>query len=445
MSKMTQDTSHFLTELLKYQQASDGHSSKISRLNEHSSQRLKTLSFPQPRDEEWRFTNLKPLTQHSFVPVSEADAEVVADVDEHRIPEAADSTVVLVNGRYSKELSSIDNLPKGVVIGNLNEHADQNSLVHEHLNNYAEYDDDVFVAFNGAFTKDGVFISIPKETKVEAPIHLLHVYTDAEKPYFVTPRVLVHADRYSKATIFEDHIGLADNVYFNVPVGEYRLEEAAYLKHVKIQRDSQQAVHFGRPVANLAKYANYESYTITRGALLSRNDPKIIQSEPEVTFTLDGLVLIDNNQISDTHSTMDHRYPHVNSHQLHKCVIEGRAHSVFNGKIFVRKDAQKIDSFQENRNLLLSQKGQVNTKPQLEIFADDVVCTHGATIGQMEDEELFYLQSRGLSKQKAKELLTYAFALETIENIQVESVNELLKNLVQQFTAATSEESVMVS
>jgi Fe-S cluster assembly protein SufD len=217
------------------------------------------------------------------------------------------------------------------------------------------------------------------------------------------------------------------------------LERDAYVKHTKIQRESRQAIHIARTAAHVKQHSNYESYTITLGAKLSRNEPRITQLEEETEFTVDGLVLIDGRQVSDTHSVMDHRFSHTDSHQLHKCVINGRAHSVFNGKIFVRQDAQKIDSFQENRNLLLSRKGTVNTKPQLEIFADDVVCTHGATVGQLEDDEVFYLKSRGLSEQQARELLTYAFALETIENITVDSVQELLVDEVHQYTSRSLE------
>jgi Fe-S cluster assembly protein SufD len=188
----------------------------------------------------------------------------------------------------------------------------------------------------------------------------------------------------------------------------------------------------------VAKNSEYHAYTITLGGKLTRNEPKVIQEDEEVDFTLDGLVLIDGDQIADTHSTMDHRFSHAESHQLHKVVVNGNAHSIFNGKIFVRKDAQKIDSFQENRNLLLSRDGLVNTKPQLEIFADDVLCSHGATIGQLDPEEVFYLQSRGMTEQKAKEVLTYAFALETIENIKVDSVHQLLIDEVYRYTKANN-------
>ena len=239
---------------------------------------------------------------------------------------------------------------------------------------------------------------------------------------------------YSKATIIEEHIGLSNNAYLNVPVTEFKLFSGAHVHHARIQRDSKTASHVSRPIAMLDGHAEYHSYTICLGAKLFRNDPRVIQNAEEVDFTVDGLVLIDGEQIADTHSIMDHRFAHGRSHQLHKCVINDEAHSIFNGKIFVAKDAQKIDSFQENRNLLLSDDGKVNTKPQLEIFADDVLCSHGATIGQLSDEEVFYLHSRGLTEQKSRELLVYAFALESVESMEVESVEKLLLDEVIKYT-----------
>jgi Fe-S cluster assembly protein SufD len=285
---------------------------------------------------------------------------------------------------------------------------------------------------------DGVYVHLEKGAKAEAPIHVLNLYTDSSKPYIATPRMLVLAEEESDVTIIEDHIGLSDNSYMTVPVCEIKVKQGAHIHHARIQRDSLNAIHVSRPIAYVEKNSEYHSYTITLGAKLTRNEPKVIQEDEEVDFTLDGLVLIDGEQIADTHSTMDHKFSHAESHQLHKVVVNGSAHSIFNGKIFVRKDAQKIDSFQENRNLLLSRDGLVNTKPQLEIFADDVLCSHGATIGQLDAEEVFYLRSRGMTEQKAKEVLTYAFALETIENIKVDSVHKLLIDEVYRYTKANN-------
>lgn len=408
----------------------------IAALNSKGRGNVSDFAFPTRKDEDWRFIDLKPISRNTFVSAEDAGIAPTGDLSEHFLPEAQNSRLVFVNGVLDKEASSVSGLPENVIVGNLQDHGDS-PIIEKHLGKYTNYDEDhdVFAAFNDANFKDGAFIYLPKETKVETPIHILNVATDSQKPFFSTPRLLCVGEMYSKATIVEEHIGLAENNYLNVPVAEFKLFEGAHVHHARIQRDSKQASHISRPIANLEKHAEYHSYTICLGAKLFRNDPRVVQNAEEVDFTVDALVLIDGDQIADTHSIMDHRFAHANSHQLHKVVVNGNAHSIFNGKIFVHKDAQKIDSFQENRNLLLSHSGKVNTKPQLEIFADDVLCSHGATIGHLDDEEIFYLQSRGLTEQKSRELLVYAFTLESIENMEVESVHKLLLDEVIKYTS----------
>ena len=405
----------------------------IRAINERGREAVEKTAFPTKKDEDWRFINLKSITKNSFVSVNDAGVKDAGDISGHYLPEALNARLVFVNGVYNETLSSVDGLPKGVIVGNLSEYADHET-VKEYLGTITNYEDDVFAPFNDAVFSDGTFIYVPEETTVEAPIHILNVFTDAEKPFFATPRLLFVGEMYSKATIIEEHIGLSNNAYLNVPVTEFKLFSGAHVHHARIQRDSKTASHVSRPIAMLDGHAEYHSYTICLGAKLFRNDPRVIQNAEEVDFTVDGLVLIDGEQIADTHSIMDHRFAHGRSHQLHKCVINDEAHSIFNGKIFVAKDAQKIDSFQENRNLLLSDDGKVNTKPQLEIFADDVLCSHGATIGQLSDEEVFYLHSRGLTEQKSRELLVYAFGLESVESMEVESVEKLLLDEVIKYT-----------
>ncbi len=430
----------FLTDLLAKETSLNGESGMIKKLRQKGFEGVKNNSFPARKDEDWQFISLRELYSDSYVPASQIEAEV-PDLSEYYIPESDGASLVFVNGRLSAGQSSAEALPGEVTLGNISDlSAANNELVNRHLNAYGDFEGDIFSSFNTALLRDGAFLHVPEGVKAETPVQLLFVQTDAEKPYFTTSRCLILADKNAELTLVEDHIGLGDNKYFSLPVVEVNLEREAYVKHTKIQRESDEAIHIARTAAHVKQHANYESYTITLGAKLSRNEPRITQLEEETEFTVDGLVLIDGDQVSDTHSVMDHRFGHTTSHQLHKCVINGRAHSVFNGKIFVRRDAQKIDSFQENRNLLLSHKGLVNTKPQLEIFADDVVCTHGATVGQLEEDEVFYLKSRGLSDQQARELLTYAFALETIENITVESVQELLIDEVHQYTSRSLEE-----
>lgn len=434
MADIKTNTDNFLKDLLHFQGSLNGKSKLLADLRAKGAEEVRNMSMPAPKNEEWRFISLRDLYRDRYKPAQQLSVSI-PDISKYFIPESEGARLVFINGSFSLEHSATDALPKEVVIGNLATLAgERDANLEKHLDEYADFEDDVFTSFNKAFLNDGAFIYVPANTKVDTPVQLLHVQTDADEPYFTNSRSLIVAETASELTVVEDHVGLGNNKYFNLPVVEVTLEREAYVKHTKIQRDSREAIHIGRTAAHVKQHANYESYTITLGAKLSRNEPRITQLEEEVEFTVDGLVLIDGDQVSDTHSVMDHRFSHCDSHQLHKCVINGKAHSVFNGKIFVRKDAQKIDSFQENRNLLLSRKGLVNTKPQLEIFADDVVCTHGATVGQLEEDEVFYLKSRGLSEQQAKELLIYAFALETIENITVDSVQKLLVQEVHDYT-----------
>ncbi len=410
-----------------------GTSISIRAINERGRVALQETAFPTRKDEDWRFIDLKSITKNTFVSVEEAGANTIGDISEHYLPEALNTRLVFVNGVYNEQLSSISELPNGVIVGNMASYSDHYS-VKTYLGTITNYNDDVFAPFNDAAFSDGTFIHVPEETVVEAPIHILNVFTDADKAFYATPRLLYVGEMFSKSTIIEEHIGLGENEYLNVPVTEFKMFTGSNVHHARIQRDSKKASHVSRPIAMLDKNAEYHSYTICLGAKLFRNDPRVIQNAEEVDFTVDGLVLIDGEQIADTHSIMDHRFPHGKSHQLHKVVVNDSAHSIFNGKIFVAKDAQKIDSFQENRNLLISENGKVNTKPQLEIFADDVLCSHGATIGQLQDEEVFYLQSRGLTEQKSRELLVYAFALESVESMAVESVEKLLLTEVIKYT-----------
>lgn len=434
MTKAARKEAQFLSGLLEYREDAEHLPETLQVLRRKGAEEVRRIPFPHPKDEDWRFTDMRDLYRNRFQPAPRVEVEP-ADLREHFIPESGNSRMVFVNGAFSPRHSDLEGLPDSVTIGNLasmaGEHPEQ---VGRHLNRYGDFEGDPFSSFNNAFLEDGAFIHIPENVKVSDPVQLLFIQTDAPEPFFTTSRVVIAAEEDSEITIVEQHIGLSDNLYFTLPVVEVNLERRAFVKHTKIQHDSRKAVHIARTAAHVRTKSDYESYTISLGAKLSRYEPRISQMEEDVTFTVDGLVLIDDDQISDTHSVMDHRFPTAKSHQLHKCVINGSAHSIFNGKIFVRRDAQKIDSFQENRNLLLSRGGLVNTKPQLEIFADDVVCTHGATIGQLEEEEVFYLKSRGLSGQQSRELLTYAFALETIENITVESVQKLLVEEVRRFT-----------
>ncbi|MEX2632869.1 MAG: Fe-S cluster assembly protein SufD [Balneolales bacterium] len=397
---------------------------------------IEKYPLPTTKHEEWKYTDLKPLAKHSFIP-GDTIKEVgeVNEVSNFVFEESETQHLTFVNGVYREDLSVAEGLPNGVRVGNLAE-ADPEYQKHieEHLGKHAKYGDDPFTPFNAGNLRDGAFIYVPKETKLENPVQLLFISTDADKPFFTTPRVLIIGERHSEITVVEDYVSLAENVYFNTSVSEIVLDEGAKLTHVKLQRESKKAYHISRIATSIKKDSDYRSYAVHLGALLSRSDVRAVQLDQNTHCTLDGLVLVNGNQHSDTHSVMDHTMPNCTSHQLHKCIVDGHGTSTFNGKIFVQQDAQQTNAFQENRNLLLSDDGTVNTKPQLEIWADDVKCSHGATIGQLNEDQVFYLKSRGLSDHKSRQILSYGFALDVIESIPIPSIQKRLAIEVDKFT-----------
>lgn len=432
----------FFNTLLSNARSIAGDESLLAKFRTAEQARLASLDQPDTNDEEWRFTNLKPLYRTEFLPAISTDVQELIDGAE--MPESKGARIVFVNGIVDESLTDLSAVhPHAKVVSFANADEVQRDAILSHLNAHMSLNQDAFLALNGSLIADGVWIDLPKNTVVEAPIHILFLNASVQ-PTASAPRVLVTAGTHARATVIEESIGQEGSVYFNVPVLEFDLQRGAHVTHVKVQRDSKQAFHIGRVGATIARDGHYESYSIQLGSRLSRNDVVATQTEEQMYATLDGLVLIGGDQLSDTHTLMDHAKPYGESHQLHKVLVDGAATSVFNGKIFVRKDAQKVNSFQENRNLLMSDDGTVHTKPQLEIFADDVKCSHGATIGQLVPDELFYLKSRGLDDRAARELLTQAFALEVIQNIPVASLRERLGTIVSEYAHHSVMEALTV-
>ncbi len=389
------------------------------------------LSMPGTQDEEWRFTDLAPLLKLTFQAPCSAPQLKLSDIERFVVPEAATSRLVFVNGAYAAQLSSCAGLPSGTVVSSLADALSmQGDLIHKHLAHYADFRQDIFCALNTRSLHDGALVIIPDGQAVSAPIHLLFITTRQESPSVSYPRCLIVAEKNSRCTLLEEYVSLAEDVYFTNAVTEISVGGNAEVRHTKLQREGRTAFHIAQCAVDLARDGNYISNTITFGARLSRHNLHVVQSAEGAQCTLDGLALISGRQLADTHTSMDHAVAHGRSRQLHKCIVDGAAHAVFNGKVFVRKGAQLTDSAQSSRNLLLSDKARVDTKPQLEIFADDVKCAHGATVGQLDAEELFYLKSRGLSEPAARNLLTYAFAAEIIDKIPVASVVERLRQMV---------------
>jgi Fe-S cluster assembly protein SufD len=393
-------------------------------------ERANELTVPTTHDEDWRFTDLSPLYRMAFRPVAGAGIPDKSQIDAFAIPEAA-ARLVFVDGRYSAELS-LATADDGVTVGNLAEISGScEAVAQTHLAQLAAIEEDVFAAVNTAFLRDGAVIHVARDRVVNAPIHLLFVATRKDSAAY--PRVLVVAETGAQCTVVEDFVGVADGAYLTNAVSEFYVAGNARVSHVKLQREAPTAFHIANTSVRVARGGHYATWTVALGARISRHNLSIVQAGEATDFSIDGLALISGRQLADTHSSIDHARAQGRSRQLHKTVVGGGAHAVFNGKILVRQGAQQTDSGQQSRNLLISDKAHVDTKPQLEIFADDVKCAHGATVGQIEADELFYLKSRGLSDTAARNLLTYAFAAQVIERIPVKSlVDRLEKTVLEQ-------------
>jgi Fe-S cluster assembly protein SufD len=403
----------------------------LKTLRAQALERVGALTLPSTHDEAWRFTPLAAFARQSFHPLRIPTALLPGDIEHLHIEEAT-TRLVFVDGVHAPQLSSVSP-DAGLAVGTLASMlARQASSIEPHLGQHAAFHDALFAALNTAFLQDAAVLVVPRETTLAAPVHVLFISTQPDVASH--PRLLLVADAGSKATLIEDYVALHPGTYFTNSVAEVALGANAQLEHVRIQRESQQAFHMASCAVSLGAASRYHSASIALGGQISRFDLKVLQSADAAECALDGLALIGGQQLADTHTFIDHAKPHGVSRQLHKCIVGGAAHAVFNGQVMVRPGAQKTDSAQSSRNLLLSGKAQVDTQPQLEIFADDVKCTHGATVGQLDSEEVFYLQSRGLPETVARNLLTYAFGAEVINRIPVASLRRQLERTVLEQT-----------
>ncbi|HKP38155.1 MAG TPA: Fe-S cluster assembly protein SufD [Pyrinomonadaceae bacterium] len=381
---------------------------------------FENIGLPTVKDEDWKYTNVAPIAKASFVPTFETARPVELPYAETR-----ESTLGFVNGYFSEEhsslqaLSSVRIIPFAAALAS----PELEPIIRQHYERKKDLDG--FIALNTAFS-EGVLIVIPSGTKIEAPIHL--AFVTAAEGAVSFGRVLIVAEANSTATVVESYSG--DGKYLTNGVIDFLVNDGAHLLHYKIQRESADAFHIADTSAELGASANYDTTTINFGAAISRHGIDVRMDHEGAQCSVDGLYMVDGNQHTDTHSLIDHRQPRCASHQLYKGILDGKSRAVFNGKVFVRHGAQQTDAKQTNKNLLLSPEARVDTKPQLEIFADDVKCAHGAAVGQLDLDELFYLESRGINSSLARNMLTYGFAEEVIEKIRIESIKRELDEAV---------------
>jgi Fe-S cluster assembly protein SufD len=399
-------------------------------LREKAAGSFAALDFPTTRVEAWKYTNIAPALRPEYREAIPTDAQSVsaAAISRFVFDESRRSRLVFINGLFARELSDISALADRITVSNLSDAT--SNATREHLAAYADHRADIFTALNTASVSDGAFVHIPAGKVIEPPIQLLFVSTATDQPVMSHPRTLIVAERGAMARIIESYASLADDVYFTNAVTEISLRQGAAIEHYRLQEESLKSFHIGATQVFQERESNYASYALALGAQLSRHNLNVTLADEYTETTLNGLYVVTGNQLADAHLFLDHAKPHCTSQQHYKGILDDRARAVFNGRVLVRPGALLTDARQLNKNLLLSNDAHVDTKPELEIFADDVKCAHGATVGQLEDEEIFYLLSRGLKPETARALLTYGFAEDIISKIRIASVRKQLDAVV---------------
>lgn len=389
--------------------------------------------FPTSREEEWRFTDIKPLLTNNFtLALPSKQSKLNADKIEHFLyKDWQGPQLVFIDGFFAAHLSNLNIKQTSITLDSL-----ANVILQDQINlldtfaNYETFNKNAFSALNTAFINDGAVLRVEKNVIVEEPIHFLYIATKHENAQIINPRNLFFMAENSQATIVESYFSLDHGQYFNNIVTEIRLSENAHLNHMRIQNESDEAFHIGSTFVDQKENSHYFSISASFGGKIARNNIYTMLNGEGIETILNGLYMGHGNQLIDNHTFIDHMKPHCNSHELYQGILTDSARGVFSGKIMVHPDAQKTDAKQSNNCLLLSNNAEINSKPQLEIYADDVRCTHGATVGQLNEDSIFYLRSRGISEKKAKNILTYAFAEQVVEGIGIDSTRKYVGSII---------------
>lgn len=411
----------------------------FEELRKRAEERLRALAVPSVRDEEWKYTDIRPFLEREWLDAAEAHAQEVLP-----LPDLEGVRIAFRDGRFEPALSRLDGLPPGVTVGRLAT-ADDRAAILEHLARYAPLEDRVFPvaahrgeirrealgyfgSLNTASFVDGAWIRVARGVEVEVPVHVAFVGTGGAH----APRLLVILEEGARATLVESYSSAGEAPHFTCSVTEVAVGANAHLEHVRLQDENEASVHVHLAEVHQERDATYLNFAVVYGGELVRNDLNVFLAGENGHCRVDGVVALGGRQHVDNHTRLDHASPHCDSFEVYKHVLNDEATAVFNGKIFVHQDAQRTDAKQTNQTLLLSPRASINTKPQLEIFADDVKCTHGATVGQLREDALFYMKSRGLGDREARALLIYAFAAEVLEKIEHEGLrSELERRLFQ--------------
>ena len=414
---------------------------RVRSLRAAAFETFRRLGFPTTKNEDWHFTSVAPIAEHDYVHVTTRSGDVQrAALAPFTFGGTDWHTLVFVNGRHAPELSSGDELPPGVRLMDLRSAWHEAPALVEQLGTITTFENRSFTALNSAFMNDGAVVHIDRDVEVSRPIHLLFVTDAVAAKSMMHPRNLIVVGRHAKATVIESYVSLSDAVYLTNAVTEVAVADGATLHHYKMQREGMRAFHVVTIETKQARDSHYVSFSFATGGSLTRTNIYTTLDGEGCGATLNGLYMLDGEQHCDHQTLIEHAQPNCFSRELYKGVLDGQSHGVFNGKVYVDPIAQKTDGKQTNNTLLLSDKAQIDTKPQLEIFADDVKCTHGATVGRLDEQALFYMKSRGVSRDLARQLLTYAFAADVLETIEQENVRQELERVaLRRFTRGTGD------
>jgi Fe-S cluster assembly protein SufD len=410
----------------------------LAERREEALERFRSQGFPTKRAEAWKYTNLRSLEKLTFEPAPLTGGLINIDVLPTVMPaNQALHRLVFVDGAYRAELSSGEELPPGIALMPLSEALSTHThLLEQYLGRIGDNAASPFQSLNTAFLSDGLLVHFTKGAVLSTPIEAVFIGTGFDAPTVHHPRLLVIAEANSEATLVEHHVGVGTGTYFANVVAEVVVGEGARLHHYKAQREGQNAFHVATTTVDLAKDASYDNFVLTMGARLSRNEIRTVLNGTGVECRLSGTYMLTGQQHGDTTTVIDHAQPQGTSREVYKGVIDQYAHAVFQGKIIVRPGSQKTDGYQLNRALLLSDTAEINSKPELEIYADDVKCSHGATAGELSDDQIFYLRARGIDRDSARDILTGAFLAEAIEEVRSEAVREAFLEQVEGWLSA---------
>lgn len=400
----------------------------LKALRQQASDQFKIVGLPVKKNEDWKYTSLWAISQQSFTHTPEAINVTAQQCGQAALLDDA-YRVVIIDGVFSAEYSEIESLQSGLTIAPLSASLD---IVEQKLGQQVEITKAGLTALNTMLMNEGVVITVAADTQIDKPIELLIINSGHTENLATHLRHIVALEANSQATLMEHYVGLNDGTYFSNVVTEVALAQNAELKHYKLQQESENAFHIATSAAKQSENSRWLTNNISLGAKLARNDVHSQLLGERSHVTMDGLYLVNGKQHIDNHTRIDHTVPNTTSEELYKGVLDGNSHAVFNGKVIVHKDAQKTDANQSNRNLLLSRGCEIDSKPEMEIYADDVKCGHGSTVGQIDEEQMFYLRTRGMDEVSARSLLTYAFAGEILERIPSPEIRQSLSAVVEQ-------------